>query len=164
VVTDAETGLREQVRDYFPGARHQLCEWHVPYTMKHMLCVEGMPLAERTELAGTLSGILTRGGREGRAAYNRLQRRLKGYRRAWRLLENARPYILDEDRSALRTTSLAERAMRELNRRTDVGVRWSVPGVGNLLKLRLAKRYNPDDYERVWRPPRTVDATLVSQC
>jgi hypothetical protein len=90
MVTDAETGLCEQVRDYFPAARHQLCEWHVPYTMKHMLCVEGMQLAERTELAGKLSGIPKRGGREGRAVYERFQRRLGGYRRAWRLLENAR--------------------------------------------------------------------------
>jgi hypothetical protein len=43
-----------------------------------------------------------------------------------------------------------------------VGVRWSAPGVGNLLKLGLAKRYHPDDYERLWRPPGAVDATLVS--
>jgi hypothetical protein len=31
-----------------------------------------------------------------------------------------------------------EREMRELNRRTDVGARWSVPGIMNLTKLRLA--------------------------
>jgi hypothetical protein len=163
VVTDAETGVRELVRDYYPKARHQLCEWHIPYTLKYFLGLEGMPVADRTAMADKLSGILKRGGPEGPAAYERFQRRLIPYPRAWRLLANARPYVLHEDRSAVRTTSLAERAMREMNRRTDVGVRWSVRGVGNLLKLRLAKMYNPDDFARVWRAGRPVAATLVSQ-
>jgi hypothetical protein len=43
-----------------------------------------------------------------------------------------------------------EREMREINRRTDVGVRWSVTGVDNLLRLRHSRRINPDDFERVW--------------
>jgi hypothetical protein len=41
LVTDGETGVRELARLYFPGTRHQLCEWHVPYTLGRML--------ERTE-------------------------------------------------------------------------------------------------------------------
>lgn len=53
--------------------------------------------------------------------------------------------------SEIRSTSRAERAMRELNRRTDVGAPWSVRGIGNLLRLRLARRYNPHDYARAWR-------------
>jgi hypothetical protein len=39
--------------------------------------------------------------------------------------------------------------MREVNRRTDVGVCWSVTGVWNLLTLKLERRHNPDDYARV---------------
>ena len=37
------------------------------------------------------------------------------------------------------TTSPVEREMREINRRADVGARWSVPGIENLL---LIKTYN----------------------
>jgi hypothetical protein len=40
--------------------------------------------------------------------------------------------------------------MREVNRRADVGVRWSIPGIDHLLRLRHSKRINPDDFERVW--------------
>ncbi|MFO7742113.1 MAG: hypothetical protein R6X31_07350, partial [Anaerolineae bacterium] len=48
----------------------------------------------------------------------------------------------DEGRhpQAIKSTSPAERQMREINRRTDVGVRWSIPGVKNLLALDLARR------------------------
>ena len=37
------------------------------------------------------------------------------------------------------TTSPVEREIREINRRADVGVRWSVKGIENLL---LVKTYN----------------------
>jgi hypothetical protein len=43
-----------------------------------------------------------------------------------------------------------EREMREINRRSDVGARWSIPGVDHLLRLRHSKRINPDDFNRVW--------------
>ena len=50
--------------------------------------------------------------------------------------------------------------MREINRRSDVGVRWSERGIDNLLRLRAARRINKDDFERVWSPVRT-DAIQV---
>ena len=34
------------------------------------------------------------------------------------------------------TTTPVEREMREINRRADVGVRWSIPGVENLLLVK----------------------------
>jgi len=40
------------------------------------------------------------------------------------------------------TTSPLEREMRELNRRADVGVRWSTPGVENVLKVLFHYRLN----------------------
>ena len=39
---------------------------------------------------------------------------------------------------AFHTTTPVEREMREINRRADVGFRWSIPGVENLL---LVKTY-----------------------
>ncbi len=57
-----------------------------------------------------------------------------------------------------------EREMREVNRRTDVGARWSVSGIMNLVRLRLAKRHHPDDYGRLWSPLRKPASTTVFLC
>ncbi len=40
------------------------------------------------------------------------------------------------------TTAPIEREMREINRRVDIGVRWSKQGVENLLKVKMHKRLN----------------------
>lgn len=39
-------------------------------------------------------------------------------------------------------TGVLERVMREMNRRTDVGVRWSVPGIRALLMTKLQHKYH----------------------
>jgi len=38
--------------------------------------------------------------------------------------------------------------MREMNRRSDVGVRWSIPGVRKMLMVKLARKY----HHRRWSP------------
>lgn len=38
-------------------------------------------------------------------------------------------------------TGVLERVMREMNRRTDVEVRWSVPGVRAILMVKLQRKY-----------------------
>jgi len=38
-------------------------------------------------------------------------------------------------------TGVLERVMREMNRRTDVGVRWSIPGVRDILMVKLQRKY-----------------------
>jgi hypothetical protein len=164
LVTDGETGIRELARWYFPAARHQLCEWHVPYTLGRMLGQDGMGLEARRKITGKLSGTLARGGQGARESFHRLTGNLSGYPRAHALLSNAEPYMLHTPPSAERTTSVMEREMREVDRRTDVGARWSVSGITNLVRLRLAKRHNPDDYERVWRPLRKPVSTMVFSC
>lgn len=164
LVTDGETGVAELAEWYFDGTRHQRCEWHLSYGLGHALGKDGLRVAERTPLAGELSGILARGGAKGRTQYRDFTERLRGYASAHSLLANAEPCILYSPPSSERTTSVMEREMREVNRRTDVGARWSVRGIANLLKLRLAKRHNPDDYERVWSPLQKTALNLVSSC
>ncbi len=39
-------------------------------------------------------------------------------------------------------TGVLERLMREMNRRTDVGVRWSVEGVRAILMVKLGRKYH----------------------
>jgi hypothetical protein len=123
-----------------------------------------MEIEARQKITGKLSGILARGGQQARESYRKLTDSLSSYARAQTLLNNAEPYVLYSPPSAERTTSVMEREMREVNRRTDVGARWSVNGITNLVRLRLAKRHNPDDYERVWSPLRKPASTMVFSC
>jgi hypothetical protein len=66
------------------------------------------------------------------------------------MLRNVSAYVLSTKRPSERTTSVIEREMREINRRADVGARWSISGVDYLLRLRHSQRINPDDFDRVW--------------
>lgn len=161
VVTDGEQGIRECVAEHYPRGRHQLCEWHVPYSLSVLLSMDGgLPLQRRKRMVAKLRQIIRA---RDRASYQRFTRRLKRGSHSRALLEKAAPYIMYSRRSKVRTTSWAERQMRELNRRTDVGVRWSLNGAANILKLRLATLHNRDDYERIWTPPNPLVSELVSR-
>lgn len=158
-VTDGETGVAQVVADQCPEARHQRCHWHLPYSLRHMLGREGVELAQTRRIAGEVATLLRTGDRQ---RYDELTGELAPYPRSRRLLEGAADYVFHEPPPKERTTALAERAMREVNRRVDNGARWSVEGVKNLLKLRLARRYNPDDYARLWSPTRGLRAKVVA--
>lgn len=164
IVTDAGTGLRKFMSDHHPGARHQLCEWHLGYTLAHFLMIDGVKLKQRQELARELMGVLASPEkRRARSRYAALAEGLKTHKKSATLLRGAAPYVLyDDPPSAERTTSIAEREMREINRRVDVGARWSILGVMNLLKLRLTQRINPDDYGRLWATPQHPTSWVVS--
>jgi hypothetical protein len=159
VVTDGEQGIRQCVAAHYTEARHQLCEWHVPYTLKHLLIMDGgTPLRKRKRMVAELREIIRS---RDHARYTRFLQRLKRGSHARVHLERAQPYIMYRRRSEIRTTSWAERQMRELNRRTDVGVRWSPTGAANMLRLRLATLTNRDDYERIWKAPNPLVWNLV---
>lgn len=163
VVTDRERGLDRLVSERFPRARHQLCEWHLAHALSYALWRDGMALKTRRQLSRKLTTILKLEPAQTAASYQRLSGRLGASTKARWFLENSAPYVLYSNRSQERTTALAEREMRELNRRTDVGVRWSLRGVSNLLRLHLAQRHNTDDYARIWKSTREVRWNLVPQ-
>ena len=101
---------------------------------------------------------------ERAATFAKLLDAVKECPKASTMLRNVASYVTAEHRPSERTTSVIEREMREINRRTDVGARWSVRGVDNLLRLRHSKRINPDDFDRVWRtivPPAFQTVPLV---
>lgn len=150
VVTDAEPALVAQVRDSYPQARHQWCEWHVVYTLDWSLIEDKVAVQERRRLQKRLSRIFfsRRSPQTKRQLYARLLAELPA--RAQRQLKRAQPYVLFEEPSAVCTTSVVERQMREVNRRVDVGARWSVPGVRNLMLLSMTRQHNPDDYQHLW--------------
>jgi len=95
------------------------------------------------------------------AAFQTLRNALRSHGHAAAMLRNVASYVLSPHRPSERTTSVIEREMREINRRTDVGRRWSIPGIDHLLRLRHSKRLNPDDFERVWSSVRKAVIQLV---
>lgn len=153
IVTDREKGVPELLAKRFPGVRHQHCEWHLSHTLNHLLYLDGVKLEERKRLKAELGKIVW-----GRTITNRRERyaalcsQLAGHPKAHTMLVDAKENVLFDVPSRERTTSVIEREMREINRRSDVGVRWSERGIDNLLRLRAAKRINKDDFERVWSP------------
>jgi hypothetical protein len=152
VVTDAEPALLPHVRDRYPNAQHQLCEWHITHTIDWPLRTDGVAIEQRRRLQKELQSIIwrERPQREKRSLYQAFIERLGASPSTQKQLRQAAPYILYEEPSAERTTSLIERQMREVDRRVLVGVRWSMRGVRNLMLLSMAWRHNPDDYARVW--------------
>lgn len=153
VVSDGGLGIAEAVADRYPAARTQRCEWHLAHSLDHFLWLDGLSKPARDPLTSELGGLLF-GPAPGGARRSTIARwardRLERYPQSRTLVGGALEEICYPEGSDVRTTSHAERAMRELNRRTDIGVQWSVPGVRHLLRLRLARRYNPDDYARLW--------------
>jgi hypothetical protein len=163
IVTDREAGIPEVLQAQHPGVRHQLCEWHLGHTSNHLMMLDGVPVAQRKELVAVLNGILWGPRRKKRERYNRfVNAALAQSPRTQAMLRDSLGRILYATPSPERTTSLAEREMREINRRTDVGALWTVRGVNHMLKLRHAMRLNPDDFERVWSPVRPARFTRVS--
>lgn len=154
VVTDAEPALLARVRDFYPEARHQICEWHIAHAADWPLRKDGVGLKMRRKLKDELHSIIWAPGRsqaERRALYNGFIDRLSFSPSAQFQLRQAAGYILYDEPSPERTTSLIERQMREVDRRAVIGVRWSVPGIRNLMLLRMARTHNADDYARLWR-------------
>lgn len=162
IVTDREKGLPELIAERFPGIRHQHCEWHLSHTLGHLLYLDGVKVKERKPLTAKLSHIMWgETTKDRRGAYVKFCAGLENRPKAHSMLSDALQNVLFEKRSSERTSSVMEREMREINRRSDVGVRWSERGIDNLLRLRAARRINKDDFERVWSPVNTTAIQVV---
>lgn len=162
IVTDREKGLPELIAQRFPGIRHQHCEWHLSHTLGHLLYLDGVKVKERKPLTAKLAHIVWgKTTKDRRAEYVKFCAELAHRPKAHTMLSDALDNVLFDEPSSERTSSVMEREMREINRRSDVGVRWSVSGIDNLLRLRAARRINKDDFERVWSPVQTTAIQVV---
>lgn len=167
VVHDGERGLGPTVDERYPGARAQRCAWHLVHQLDQHLGQDGWAKADRDRLTDQLHAHVF--GPAPPEATRRVAIR------EWadeqfapgsvgeRYIERAIGRIGHAEPSALRTTGHAERAMREMNRRTDIGVRWTLEGVGHLVRLRLARRHNPDDYDALWDDESPDELDLEAQ-
>ena len=152
VVTDAELPVRAHVRNRYPGARHQMCEWHIGHSLNWSLRVDGIPSAERKKRRARLNRILWRDApvEEKRREYDAFVESLGDSPTSQKQLRQARFYILFDLPSQERTTSLLERQMREVDRRAWNGARWSSRSRFLSPRLSFARTHNPDDYQRIW--------------
>jgi hypothetical protein len=111
----------------------QRCSWHLVHQLKYYLRQDGVPFGSRPFYQNSLKRVLwhpDNGPQKLRAA---------------RHLSNAEHEAftwVNHSGFTYMTTSPLEREMRELNRRADVGVRWSDKGIESVLKVLFHYRLN----------------------
>jgi hypothetical protein len=124
----------------------QRCRWHMSHQLKHYLWQDGVPHAQRAIFQKTLRGII-KDREHGPERYPRWIKSLASLRLETTVehLRNAATEIFSyvkEPGFAYIDTSPLEREMRELNRRADIGARWSPKGLENVLKVLFHQRLN----------------------
>lgn len=173
ILLDGEGPLSEMVAEHFPDVPVQRCLWHLVRGMTYTAWREGTSKGHRRELRAHLVHLLTDAHRNqdlprAQTAYQELivEMQARGVVRAARYLKAAETEVFtfishpdagrllfgDKGRPEL-ATGVLERVMRELNRRTDVGVRWSIEGCRALLMLKLARKYHHPAWP--WNPTAT---------
>jgi len=173
ILLDGEGPISDMVTERFPDIPVQRCLWHLARGMAYTAWREGASKTLRGELRTLLSDLLTDAHRQqdlsrAQIAYRELinEMEARGVPRTARYLNAAETEVFtfishpdagrllfgDKGRPEL-ATGVLERVMRELNRRTDVGVRWSIHGCRALLMLKLARKYHHPQWP--WNHPAT---------
>jgi len=122
--------------------------WHLPHQLKHFLWKDGVAYQQRYPTIKELIGVLYKSSTPGKMEnrYGKFINKLKdqGLINSFTHLQRAENELSTSWRHHFdyHTTAPAEREMREINRRADIGVRWSVPGVENLLLVKTWYRLN----------------------
>jgi hypothetical protein len=123
----------------------QRCRWHLGHQLKHYFWQDGVPHAFRGQFQEAMTQIVS-DPKRGPESFRRWQTNLAaiGLKTAAGHLANAEKeaFTYAKETFAYIDTSPLEREMRELNRRTDIGVRWSPKGLENVLKLMFHQRLN----------------------
>jgi hypothetical protein len=174
ILFDGDEGLVNWLESTFPDTYKQRGLWHVVSQLYWPLWEDGLHKAQAKVWMGRLGKIIyhpeytvSRSRTEMESLITQLHQ--EELTNAAGYLEAAAPYVFTyrehpdgmffDDRRrepcAISSTSPLERQMREINRRTDVGVRWSTPGVRNLVGLDLVRRFDSAQWAALWRLPRT---------
>ena len=156
VISDGDIQYSNLLEQVYPTANHKRCLWHIPHTLKHFLYLEKIPVDERVVMASYLSKILKeKDFMKAQHLYIDFMYWFKKVKMIdiYNYLYNAYNKIFVKEtewnsKNNIVVTSLVEREMREINRRTDIGCRWSKAGVENLLKIRLVQKYSSHDWEK----------------
>lgn len=126
----------------------QRCRWHLVHQLKHYLWQDGVAFEERGYYQDCLRSLLwePEGGLERLNLFIEDMKEFNFPTTAYHLQE-AKDEVFTWAQNpgfSYMTTSPLEREMRELNRRADVGARWSPKGIENVLKLLFHKRLNSE--------------------
>ena len=163
VIVDGEEAITDLATEVFGGDTPiQRCLFHLERQSRYMArYLDRLPAETADALQAALHDLLTDAYTTGDlktavAAYNTLIDTAEslGAAHAATHLRNAAAHAFtfathptagrlvfgDKGRPEL-ATGVLERVMREMNRRTDVGVRWSIDGVRKMLMVKLARKY-----------------------
>jgi transposase-like protein len=170
IVVDGEPELDRMIAKAFPDTPVQRCLFHLARGMGYAAWCDGKLKEVRDAMRARLADLLADAYRTGdldaaQGAYRDLIDLWDafGAPRTAAYLRAAEPDVFtfithpdagrlvfgDRGRPEL-ATGVLERVMRELNRRTDVGVRWTIDGLRALLMTKLARKYD----HPAWSPPR----------
>ena len=124
----------------------QRCRWHLVHQLKYYLRQDGVSFVSRPFYQNRLKRILwdSKNGPERLKAYVK-DLKNNGLKQSAKHLSNAQHEAFTWVKHlefSFTTTSPLEREMRELNRRADVGTRWSDKGIENVLKVLFYYRLN----------------------
>jgi len=127
--------------------RVQRCRWHLVHQLEHYLWQDGLKVAHRRLYQDRLQAMLWHNSPRAPVALDGFIKELQhdGFRQSAEHLKNAQPqtFTWQSDKGfAFTTTAPLEREMRELNRRADVGARWTNRGIENVLKVLFHYRLN----------------------
>jgi len=169
----------------FPDIPKQRCLWHLTYDLPHIFWFDGLTKKASRPWRAQVQRLLYRsyGPTESASGAEEGLRQLAstmataGYTHAAHYLETAAPEAFTflecslgpftgrahPAEAAPVATSPAERQMREVNRRTDVGARWSPDGAANLLALRLLRTFYPNRWAKLWHKGSNPTITVTSQ-
>jgi len=176
VVVDGEQALSDLAGRLWPTVPVQRCLFHLARAVGWLARYQDRVGGETgDELVARLEQLLTDAYRTGdheraRVAYLALidhARSVGADKVAAHLasaLDEALTFLLHPDAGRLvfghkgrpeLGSGVLERVMRELNRRTDVGVRWSIEGLRRLLMIKLQHKY----HQGPWSPTVTAPPT-----
>lgn len=156
LVTDGDTSIFKGIKCV--NVILQRCLWHIPHQLKHNLWSDKVKRksADWLEIMGKIYNIVSLRAyiEPDEIAAVLLEKRdllnvlialceERGYKSCASYLINARPDMFSalEKRLSGKSSSLAERVMRTVNMRINVG-KWTPQGALNAMNLRLAHYYN----------------------
>jgi hypothetical protein len=124
----------------------QRCRWHLVHQLKYYLRQDGVSFESRPSYQDSLKRILW-DSKNGPEKLNAFVKGLEsiGLKQSAKHLSNAQAEAftwVSNSGFSFTTTSPLEREMRELNRRADVGTRWTDKGIENVLKVLFHYRLN----------------------
>lgn len=151
IVSDGDLALKKFIDDCFPDSKVQQCIWHLFKTSDHYLWMDGLSVPVRRPLLSRLSQLVSLEDISGIKEFIK-ELDTEGLKNTanfiQRGLNDLFTYVSND--IPFKATSPIEREMREINRRSDVGARWTVKGLFNLLNLKLAYEKNINSWNEYW--------------